>query len=95
MQKNSILKKAVALLMSALVMGAFSSCGSSQPCENCDSTPTRGYTNEQTGEIEYYCERCSSDCAFCSDRSATTHYTSAAGIIIFACEECYARMLES
>jgi len=64
------------------------SCGSSQPCDSCGATPTRSYKNVYTGEKEYYCKNCSSDCAFCSEK-ATKHYASGLGRIVFVCNDCY------
>ena len=60
---------------------------SSNPCENCDETPTKGYRNDATGEIEYYCNDCSSGCDLCRD-DADRHYTGGKGII-FICDDCY------
>lgn len=75
------------ILLAGLILGMLAACGSSEPC-SCGRTPTKGYKNEYTGETEYYCSVCSSDCAFCSNE-ATKHYTSALGTIVFVCEEHY------
>ena len=82
------LKRIAVSLFAGVMFMALSACGSSEPCEACDNTPTKGYTNTYSGEKEYYCSDCSSECAFCSD-TATEHYTSGLGIIIFACDDCY------
>lgn len=82
------LKRIISILIVLAMLCALSACGSSEPCESCRATPTKGYKNEYTGEKDYYCSNCSSDCAFCSDK-ATTHYTSAIGMIIFVCNDCY------
>ena len=68
-------------------------CLSSEPCESCGDTPTKGYKNDYSGEKEYYCSDCSSDCAFCSNK-AKHHYTSGLEIIIFACDDCYKEIQE-
>lgn len=81
-------KCAVAILLAAAMLAMLSACGSSNPCESCGNTPTKAYTNNYSGEKEYYCSKCSSDCAFCSE-TATKHYTSGLGIIVFACSDCY------
>ena len=82
-----------AVLFSILLIGV-GGCGSSEPCADCGNTPTKAYKNTSTGENEYYCEKCASDCAF-SSKKATKHYTSAAGIIIFACNDCYKDIMEN
>lgn len=84
----SALKRIIATMLTVLILGTLSACSSSEPCDSCGRTPTKAYKNEHSGEKEYYCERCSSDCAFCPHK-ATMHYTSSAGIIIFICEDCY------
>ena len=86
MKRN--LKSVFSLLAVMILLVAFTACGSSKPCEICGDTPAKGYKNTASGEKEYYCEDCSSDCAFCSD-DATTHYTGGLGSIIFACDDCY------
>lgn len=83
-----LLKRIISILIVGIMLVALSACGSSEPCESCGDTPTKGYTNNYSGEKEYYCADCSSDCAFCSDK-ATEHYTSGLGIVIFACDDCY------
>ena len=80
--------KKIAALLLLFTLFALTACGSSEPCESCRKTPTKGYKNEYSGEKEYYCSVCSSDCAFCRDE-ASEHYTSGLGIIIFACDDCY------
>lgn len=87
------MKKVVSLLMAwVLCCGLLSACGASEPCKSCGSTPTKGYKNEYSKEVEYYCANCSSDCAFCSG-TATTHYTSALGTIVFVCKDCYKQIM--
>ena len=86
-------KRILALLLAAGILVTLPACVSMEPCENCGRTPTKGYRNDYTGENEYYCTSCSSDCTFCSN-TATRHYTSALGLIIFVCEDCYADILE-
>lgn len=76
------------LLIAVLLTGILTACGSSEPCHHCGNIPTKGYKNEYTGEKEYYCKECYTDCAFCSGK-ATKHYTSALGIIVFICDDCY------
>lgn len=78
------------VLSAVLLMGLLAACGatSSEPCTSCGRTPTKKYQNESSGEAEYYCEVCSSDCAFCSGK-ATQHYSSALGVIVFVCDSCY------
>lgn len=80
-------KRGVAVLLLVASLGVFGACGASQPCEGCGDTPTKGYRNTSTGEDEYYCKKCASDCAFCSNK-ATKHYTSLLGIV-FVCKDCY------
>lgn len=80
--------KMIMLLIGMLLIGTMSACGSSEPCNSCGSTPTKGYKNEYTSKNEYYCSDCSSDCAFCGER-ASKHYTSMMGMMIFACDSCY------
>ena len=84
----------ISMHMLMLLMLVFlSACGSSEPCTSCGGTPTKAYQNNYTEEKEYYCESCSSDCAFCSD-DASNHCTSGLGIIIFACDDCYEEIQE-
>lgn len=87
------LKRAVFILIAVAMLATLSACGSSKPCESCGKTPTKAYTNNYSGEKEYYCSDCSSDCAFCS-KKATKHYTSGLGMIIFACGDCYEEIQE-
>lgn len=76
------------IMMLCLMTIFFAACGATNiPCESCNSTPTKPFKNDYTGENEYYCDSCSSDCAFCSNE-ATTHYTSALGVIVFVCDDC-------
>lgn len=82
------LKRAFSILIVVAMLAMLSACGSSEPCESCGDSPTKAYTNNYSGEKEYYCSDCSSDCAFCSDK-ASEHYTSGLGMIIFACDDCY------
>ncbi len=89
MKRHIFSMMALALLTLTLLSG----CGSSEPCSGCNSTPTKAYENAYTEEKEYYCESCSSDCAFCSEK-ATNHYTSGLGLIIFACDDCYEEIQE-
>lgn len=51
--------------------------------------PTKGYENTATGEKEYYCSKCTSECMWCQKREATKHYTSNGGSIMFVCDKCY------
>lgn len=78
-------KRFVVCVLTAITL-ILSGC-SSKPCINCGDTPTKGYENERTGEKEYYCKECSSECTFCWDE-ADRHYTGGGGII-FICEDCY------
>ncbi len=88
MKKRS--KQLPFLLATILIIAmCFSACGSSNPCEKCDGTPTKGYKNASTGEKDYYCAKCSSECMWCQDKKATKHYTNAIGTIMFVCDECY------
>lgn len=89
--KKSTWKRIISLLIATAMLFALSACSSNEPCESCDDTPTKRYTNTYYNEDEYYCADCSSDCAFCSD-VASEHYTSGLGIIIFACKDCYAEI---
>ena len=82
------LKRTIAMLAVVASILSLSACSSSTPCKSCGKTPTKAYKNEYSGEKEYYCTNCSSDCAFCSEK-ATMHYTSGLGILIFACKDCY------
>lgn len=82
------LKRVVVTLFVFAMIGMFSACGLSESCVSCGETPTKGYKNNYSGEKEYYCSECSSDCVFCAGE-ATEYYTSALGIIIFACDDCY------
>ncbi len=76
-----------ALLIFAAML-CLTGCMSNEPCDSCGHTPSKGYKNESTGKTEYYCQACSSDCAFCS-KKATRHYTSGLGRIIFVCDDHY------
>ena len=87
------LKYLISILVVVAMLAMLSACGSSEPCESCGESPTKAYTNDYSGEKEYYCSDCSSDCAFCSDK-ATEHYTSGLGIIIFVCDDCYEKIQE-
>ena len=87
------LKRAFSILIVVAMLAMLSACGSSEPCESCGDSPTKAYTNDYSGEKEYYCSDCSSDCAFCSDK-ASEHYTSGLGMIIFACGDCYEEIQE-
>lgn len=80
---------AALLVGAAIITICFSACGSLNPCEKCGGTPTKGYKNTSTGEKDYYCEKCTSECMWCQDRKATKHYTNALGTIMFVCDECY------
>ncbi len=82
------LKRTIAMLVFIALIFTLSACGSSEPCVSCGQTPTKAYKNEYTGENEYYCADCSSECFFCSGK-ATKHYTSGLGIIVFVCDDCY------
>ena len=83
-----------AMAAGTMILGILSACGtSSEPCEDCGDSPTRAYKNEATGENEYYCEDCASDCAFCSG-TATRHYTSGLRAIVFVCDDCYKEIQE-
>lgn len=84
-------KMLLAVLMIVSVLSAMVGCSSS-PCENCGDTPTKGFKNDSTGEKEYYCADCSSECYLCSD-DADKHYTGGAGII-FVCNDCYDELKE-
>lgn len=87
------LKRAFSIPIVVAMLAMLSACGSSEPCESCGYSPTKAYTNDYSGEKEYYCSDCSSDCAFCSDK-ASEHYTSGLGMIIFACDDCYEEIQE-
>jgi len=87
------LKRAFSILIVVAMLAMLSACGSSEPCETCGDSPTKAYTNDYSGEKEYYCSDCSSECAFCSDK-ASEHYTSGLGMIIFACDDCYEEIQE-
>lgn len=80
--------KIVCILMALLLSICIAACSSSKPCDGCGRTPTKAYTNTSTGEKEYYCKSCSSDCAFCR-KDATKHYTSGLGRVLFVCDDCY------
>lgn len=82
------MKKRILAFVVAASM-AFTACGSLEPCTKCGSTPTKGYKNTVTGEKEYYCGECTSECMLCQKRKVTKHYTSMGGLLIFACDECY------
>ncbi len=87
--KNNLKCILAALIAAIMMLGTLTACGgSNEPCQSCGSTPAKGYKNEYTNETEYYCEECSSDCAFCSNK-ATKHYTSGVGLIVFVCDDCY------
>lgn len=87
------LKRAFSILIVVALLAMLSACGSSEPCESCGDSPTKAYTNDYSGEKEYYCSDCSSDCAFCSNK-ASEHYASGLGMIIFACDDCYEEIQE-
>lgn len=82
------LKRAISILITVAMFAMLFSCSSSKSCESCGESPTKAYTNSYSGEKEYYCSDCSSYCDFCSDK-ATKYYTSALGMIIFVCKDCY------
>lgn len=80
-------KRVVILLGSCFLMAGLLMGCSSNPCENCGNTPTKGFKNEKTREKEYYCKHCYSSCDLCGD-DADRHYTGGGGII-FICDDCY------
>ena len=80
------MKNAMRLLVLVMLVIALAGC-SSNPCENCNDTPTKGFRNESSGEKEYYCDDCSSECDLCGD-DVFKHYTSGAGVR-FVCKDCY------
>lgn len=86
------LKRILSLLLVIVMLAALAGCGSSEFCESCGDTPTKGYMNTYYKEKEYYCKYCSSDCAFCPDQ-ATKHYTSGLHTIVFVCTDCYEEIL--
>lgn len=83
------MKKAWRYILSMVLccMVLIMSACSSEPCENCGDTPTKGYRNDSTREKEYYCSDCSSRCDLCGD-DADKHYTGGLGIV-FICNDCY------
>lgn len=81
------MKNAFALLTAVALMLSLVSCGSSQPCHDCGRVPTKGYKNNYTGETEYYCSVCSSDCEMCSSTSAK-HPVTLFGQVVFLCDDC-------
>lgn len=56
------------LILSILFAVLISGCAFNTPCDSCGDTPSKGYTNESTGEKEYYCDECT-DCDLCGDES--------------------------
>jgi len=90
--KKSIKKIIVVMLVMISVL-SFAACKSSTPCRACRDTSTKGYKNEYTGEKEYYCDDCASDCEFCADE-ATEYYTSGLGSIVFVCDDCYEKYVK-
>ena len=76
----------LAVIVIVALMVSLAAC-SSNPCEDCGDTPTKGYKNEKSGDKEYYCADCSSECNLCYD-DAAKHYTGGMGII-FICNDCY------
>ncbi len=87
------LKYAVSVLITVAMLAMLSACVSSEPCESCGGTPTKAYTNNYSGEKEYYCSDCSLYCDFCSNK-ATEYYTSGFGNIIFVCNDHYKQVQE-
>lgn len=85
------MKRILCFLIVGVMLASLVACSSSEPCELCGEAPTRGYKVDGTDEKQYYCSACSSECFFCGEK-ATKHYTSMAGIIVFACDECYEEM---
>lgn len=81
------------VLLIALLSVSLCACGSSEPCESCNETPTKAYENKATNENEYYCNDCASDCEFCSE-VARNYYTSGFEEIVFVCDDCYEDILE-
>lgn len=81
-------KRVISLCIVCMTLIGITACGSSNPCSYCRNTPTKAYKNDYTGEKDYFCSECSSNCAFCS-KKATKHYTSALGMIVFTCNDCY------
>lgn len=79
--------------LAATLLFALTSCSSNKPCMECRSTPAQGYKNTATGEKDYYCKSCASDCAWCSDK-ATEHYTNGFEEITFVCKDCYRDIME-
>lgn len=57
------------------------------PCEECGDKPTKKFENQYSGENEYYCKACYTDCAWCSGK-ADRYYINLIGEIMFVCEEC-------
>lgn len=80
-------KRILAFVVAASMV--FTACGSLKPCAKCGDTPAKGYKNTVTGEKEYYCGDCTSECMWCQGRKATKHYTSIGGQLMFVCDECY------
>ena len=80
------MKKIFEMLILIAMVLLLSAC-SSTPCEDCGNTPTKAYKNDNSGENEYYCKECASDCNLCSDE-AEKHYTGGGGIV-FICNDCY------
>lgn len=85
--------KIYGLVMLILTSVFLTACGSSEPCDRCGTSPTKSYKNDYTGENEYYCSDCSSNCEFCG-QTAIKHYTSGLGLVIFACDDCYQEIME-
>lgn len=90
------MKKMIPSIILLFCITCLSACSgghiSSEPC-SCGKVPTKAYQNSDSQETEYYCESCSSDCEFCSEK-ATEYYTSGLGCIIFVCDDCYQDILE-
>lgn len=89
----NIIKRTLPILIAVVMLVMLSACGSSEPCKSCGKTPTKAYTNEYSGDKEYYCSDCSSECAFCSDE-ASEYYTSGLGSIVFVCDDCYQEIMD-
>ncbi len=85
---NSVKRVISILLAVVMLVATLSACSSSKPCDKCESTPAKAYTNKSTGKKEYYCSDCSSKCDTCQ-KTATKHYTSGLGVIVFVCDDCY------
>ena len=61
------------------------------PCDWCRKRPSVAFETSQ-GSKAYVCRNCMKICMICEKNRAVKHYENYAGMIVFACEDCYREM---